>query len=102
MWFTPIPVRAAVAPAAGVWLAATRVALTAPRLVGPKVTVTVQDAPGLRLVPVQVSLPVVKAAEPVTVTVSGPVLARPAWLARVKVCAAASPAGTSPKSCEEG
>ena len=97
MWPTPVPVSAAVALTAGFWLAPVRVAVTAPKLVGPKLTVTVQDAPCARLVPVQVSPVVVKAAEPATVTVRGPV-ARPPELARVKLCEAASLVRTSPKS----
>ena len=86
----------AVAPGRGeVWLAAVRVAVTAPKLVGPKLTVTVQDAPCARLVPVQVSPVVVNAAAPSSVTVSGPVAS--AELARVKLWVAASLVRTSPK-----
>ncbi len=79
-----------------VWLAAVRVAVTAPKLVHPKLTVTVQDAPRARLVPVQVSPVVVNAAAPSSVTVSGPV-ASPPELARVKLWVAASLVRTSPK-----
>ena len=85
MWPTPVPVSAAVVLAAGVWLAAVRVAVTTPRLVGAKLTVTVQDAPGARLVPVQVSLAVVNAAEPVERHREWAVVASPTELARVKL-----------------
>jgi hypothetical protein len=79
-----VPVSAAVAVAAGFVLAAVRVALTEAVLAGANRTVTVQDPPGARLAPVQVSALAVNAAAPAKVTVSAPV-ACPPELASVNV-----------------
>jgi hypothetical protein len=76
-------------------LAAANSAVTAPTPVGVNRTVTVQDFPGPKLVPVQVSTVTVNAADPNTSTVSA-LDARPPVLDSVKTRSGLSPTGTCP------
>jgi hypothetical protein len=80
---TPVPVSATVAVAAGFLPAAVKVAVTVPRLVGANRTLTVQDLPGPRLLPLQRSPVMENPAAPATITFNRPV-ACPPELARVK------------------
>ena len=91
----PAPVKAEVAAAARFLLAAANSAVTAPTPVGVNRTVTVQDLPGPKLVPEQVSAVTLNAVDPNTWTVSE-LDARPPVLASVNTRSGFSPTATCP------
>jgi hypothetical protein len=90
---TPVPVSATVAVAPVFLPAAVKVAVTVPRLVGANRTLTMQDLPGPRLLPLQRSPMMENAAAPASLTFSRPV-ARPPELASVNLWDAVSPVVT--------
>src|SRR5258708_3668017 len=97
----PVPVSGSVAVAVDLMLTAVSVAVSVPVLDGANCTVTVQDLPGPRLVPVQVSVVIANATGPDSATVSARA-AVPPVLASVSVCDAVCPVVTVPKSSGVG
>src|SRR5215469_18394678 len=97
MWLTgvPAPVSESAAVVAGFWLTTVSVAAAAPAPAGANCTVTLQDLPGFRLVPLQVSAETMNAADPGRVTFRA-LLADPPLLASVNTCVAVLPTLTCP------
>src|SRR5215472_11382371 len=97
----PVPISGSVAVTAAFLLTAVSVAESVPVLAGANCTVTEQDLPGPRSVPVQVSVVTVNAAGPDSMTASAGACDPPVF-ASVNVCVAVCPVGTNPKSPGDG
>src|SRR5262249_3271739 len=97
----PVPVSGSVAVTVPLLLTAVSAAVSVPVLFGLNCTVTVQDLPGPKLIPVQLLAATANAAGPDNATVTARV-GDPPVLASVNVCEAVCPIMTPPKLPGEG